>query len=381
MKSTRPIVRHTARQFVLSAAGAAFAAALLAVGPALAGPSILVDLGSGKVIEQEDAFKRWFPASLSKLMTTYVVFRAIQAGEVTLESPVRMTKNAAKEPPSKMGYAPGSELTLDNALKIIMVKSANDVATAIGESIAGSEKAFAARMNAESLRLGMTGSNWVNAHGLHSEEQYSTAHDLAVLARALRTEFPQYESYFKLEGIVAGNAKIKNHNDLIRRFDGTDGMKTGYTCPAGFNLVATATRDDRTLLAVVIGERSSEERAVKAADLLAAGFGAATADAPTLATLKPQGEGLDQPINMRERICTKAAYRARLDAGEVDKNGKVIISSPNLHEPSREPILVAVGLGGATGPRSPFAAPVEYADVPIPTPRPDYTPVKASVVQ
>ncbi len=356
-------------------------AMLIAAGPAMAGPSILVDLDSGKVIEQEDAFKRWYPASLSKLMTTYVVFRAIQAGEVTLQSPVRITKRAAKEPPSKMGYAPGSELTLDSALKIIMVKSANDVATAIGESIAGSEEAFAARMNAESARLGMTGSHWVNAHGLHSDEQYSTAHDLAVLARALRTEFPQHASYFKLEGIVAGNAKIKNHNDLIRRFDGTDGMKTGYTCPAGFNLVATATRDGRTLLAVVIGERSSEERAVKAADLLAAGFGSSVADAPTLSAMEPVGEGLDQPTNMRDRICTKAAYKARLDAGEVDKNGKVIIDSPHLHEPTRDPVLVAVGLGGATGPRSPFAAPVEYADVPIPTPRPDYTPVQASAVR
>ncbi len=373
MKSNRPIARHFIR--------AAFAALLVAAGPAFAGASILVDLASGKVLEQEDAFKRWYPASLSKLMTTYVAFRAIQAGEVTLQSPVRMTKNAAAEPPSKMGYPPGAELTLDNALKILMVKSANDVATAVGESIAGSEKAFAARMNAESQRLGMTGSHWVNAHGLHAEGQYSTAHDLALLARALRTEFSQYASYFDLEGIVAGNARIKNHNNLIGRFDGADGMKTGYTCPAGFNLVATATRDGRTLLAVVIGERSSEERAVKAADLLAAGFASSAAEAPTLAAMKPRGEGLDEPTNMRERICTKAAYRARLDAGEVDKNGKVLVSSPHLHEPMREPILVAVSLGGATGPRSPFAAPVEYADVPIPTPRPDYTPVSASAAQ
>lgn len=358
-------------------------AALAAATPAAAGPSLVVDLDGGRVLSQEDAFRRWYPASLTKLLTAYVAFRAVAAGEVTLTSPVRITKNAAKEPPSKMGYPVGSVMTLDSALKIIMVKSANDVATAIGESIAGSEKGFAARMNAESRRLGMTGSHWVNAHGLHDEGQYTTAHDLAVLAAAIRRDFPQHESYFKLEGIVDGKSKMTNHNDLIGRFEGADGMKTGYTCPAGFNLVASATRGGRTLLAVVIGERSSEERAVKAADLLAAGFGRSAAGAVTLASMTPAGEGLDKPTNMRDRICTKAAYKARLDAGEIDSRGRVIVSSPHLAEqPAREPVLVAVGLGGATGPRSPHAADeIEYADVPIPTPRPDYQPVAASALR
>ncbi|WP_354670526.1 D-alanyl-D-alanine carboxypeptidase family protein [Aquibium sp. ELW1220] len=358
-------------------------ALVAAASPAAAGPSLVVDLDGGRVLSQQDAFQRWYPASLTKMLTAYVAFRAVAAGEVTLSSPVRITKNAAKEPPSKMGYPVGSVMTLDSALKIIMVKSANDVATAIGESIAGSEKGFAARMNAESRRLGMTGSHWVNAHGLHHEGQYTTAHDLAVLAAAIRRDFPDHASYFKLEGIVDGKSKMTNHNDLIGRFEGADGMKTGYTCPAGFNLVASATRGGRTLLAVVIGERSSEERAVKAADLLAAGFGRSAAGAPTLASMAPAGEGLDKTTNMRDRICTKAAYKARLDAGEIDSRGRVIVSSPHLAEkPAREPVLVAVGLGGATGPRSPYATDeVEYADVPIPTPRPDYPPVAASAVQ
>ena len=358
-------------------------ALVAAASPAAAGPSLVVDLDGGRVLSQQDAFQRWYPASLTKMLTAYVAFRAVAAGEVTLSSPVRITKNAAKEPPSKMGYPVGSVMTLDSALKIIMVKSANDVATAIGESIAGSEKGFAARMNAESRRLGMTGSHWVNAHGLHHEGQYTTAHDLAVLAAAIRRDFPEHASYFKLEGIVDGKSKMTNHNDLIGRFEGADGMKTGYTCPAGFNLVASATRGGRTLLAVVIGERSSEERAVKAADLLAAGFGRSAAGAPTLASMAPAGEGLDKTTNMRDRICTKAAYKARLDAGEIDSRGRVIVSSPHLAEkPAREPVLVAVGLGGATGPRSPYATDeVEYADVPIPTPRPDYPPVAASAVQ
>jgi D-alanyl-D-alanine carboxypeptidase len=374
VKLNRPIPRLTA---------CVLAALVAAAGPAAAGPSLVVDLDGGRVLSQEDAFQRWYPASLSKLMTTYVVFRAVAAGEVTLTSPVRITKNAAKEPPSKMGYPPGSVLTLDSALKIIMVKSANDVATAIGESIAGSEKGFAARMNAESRRLGMIGSHWVNAHGLHDEGQYSTAHDLAVLAAAIRRDFPQHARYFRLEGIVDGKTTMPNHNDLIGRFEGADGMKTGYTCPAGFNLIASATRDGRTLVAVVIGERSTEERAVKAADLLEAGFASTAAGATTLASMTPSGDGLDQPHNMRSRICTKAAYKARLDAGEIDSHGRVIVSSPHLRDkPLRAPVLVAVGLGGATGPRSPYASDeVEYADVPIPTPRPDHATVRASALQ
>jgi D-alanyl-D-alanine carboxypeptidase len=361
----------------------AIAAALIAASaaPALAGPSLVVDLDGGRVLSQEDAFKRWYPASLTKLMTAYVAFRAVAAGEVTLDSPVRISRNAAKEPPSKMGYAPGSVLTLDNALKIIMVKSANDVATAIGESLAGSEAAFAARMNAESQRLGMTGTSWVNAHGLHSDRQYSTAHDLALLATAIRRDFPQYGDYFRLEGIVDGKAKMENHNDLIGRFDGADGMKTGYTCPSGFNLVATATRDGRTLIAVVIGEKTAKERAVKAADLLAAGFAASSANAPALAGLTPVGEGLDQPVDMRPAICTQEARKARIAAGELDAQGRALAQSPYLREElAREPVLVAVGLGGATGPASPFAA-VEYADVPVPTPRPDYPPLPTSVTR
>ncbi|RST86846.1 D-alanyl-D-alanine carboxypeptidase [Aquibium carbonis] len=365
-------------------AACALGALVLSANPAAAGPSLVVDLDGGRVLSQEDAMQRWYPASLTKLLTAYVAFRAVAAGEVTLKSPVRISKNAAKEPPSKMGYPAGSVLALDNALKIIMVKSANDVATAIGESIAGSESAFAARMNAESIRLGMTGSRWMNAHGLHHDGQYTTAHDLAVLATAIRRDFPQYADYFRMEGLADGQTKMINHNDLIGRFEGADGMKTGYTCPSGFNLIASATRQGRTLLAVVIGERSSEERAVKAADLLAAGFGRSAAGAPTLASMTPPARaGIDQAPNMRSRICTPAAYKARLDAGEIDKNGKVIVSSPHLADkPSRERVLVAVGLGGATGPRSPHAAAdVEYARVPIPTPRPDYRPVEASAVR
>ena len=341
----------------------------LPLAPAAAEPSLLLDLNTGKVLEHEEAFEPWYPASLTKLMTTMVVFRAIKAGEITMLSPVTVSERAAKEPPSKMGYKPGSVLTVDNAIKILMVKSANDIATAVAESIGGSRAAFVQRMNAEARRLGMTGTRFENAHGLHAEAQPTTARDLAVLAMALRHEFPDYAGYFSLEGLEAGKTVIENHNDLIRRFDGADGMKTGYTCPSGFNLIATATRNGRSLLAVVIGAHTVEERADKAANMLARGFAESGETAPYLGQLRASGHEAAGAVNLRPVICTEEHWKAVTEAR--GPSGKPVYTSPHLKEPTHEPMLVAVALGGATGPASP--AP-KYADVPTPTPRPDYVP-------
>ncbi|MBX3531218.1 MAG: D-alanyl-D-alanine carboxypeptidase [Rhizobiaceae bacterium] len=346
--------------------------ALGGMAPAAAGPHLVVDLASGKVLEQQDAFRRWYPASLTKLMTTYVVFRAIRAGEITMNSPVRVSQNAAKEPPSKMGFKPGSVLTVDNAVKILMVKSANDVATAVAESVGGSVPAFAARMNAEARRIGMNGSRWVNAHGLHNDGQYTTAHDLALLASAIRKEFPQYLSYFSIEAIQSGKALIENHNNLIARFPGADGMKTGYTCPSGFNLVASATRGGRTLLAVVIGETSVEDRDEKAAELLGEAFEKGGFGAPRLASMNPSGAMQNQATNMREAICTDAARKERLAKRAED--GRRVLRSSHLRELDRPRRVIQVALGGATGPSTQQAATSDILDIPVPTPRPDYTP-------
>jgi len=325
-----------------------------------AGPSLLFDASTGQVIESEDAFARWYPASLTKLMTTYVAFRAVEAGEMTLQSPVRVSSEAAKEPPSKMAYPVGTILTLDDALKIIMVKSANDIATSIGESVAGSEAAFAARMNAESQRLGMTGSHWVNAHGLHHDDQYTTARDLGILASALRSQFPEYASYFSIEGLSFGKQVIPSHNNLLGRFEGADGMKTGYTCPAGYNLVASATRDGRTLMAVVIGATSVKGRNEMAAGLLAKGFSQPTAGGVTLKALAPTGAGINQATNMREALCTKAGSTAlrkkeREAAAKRKKEGQV---EPGSYLAQRDGPrdLVPISIGTATGPATPAIA-------------------------
>lgn len=349
-----------------------FAGALIGAAghSANAGPAVLVDLGTGKVLEQEDAFAPWYPASLTKLMTTLVLFRAIKAGEITLASPIRISERAAKEPPSKMGYKPGSVLTVDNAIKILMVKSANDVATAVAESLTGSSAAFATRMNAEAARLGMTSTHFVNPHGLHADNQTTNARDLAVLAMALRNEFPEYAHYYSIEALKDGDKTLDNHNDLILRFQGADGMKTGYTCPSGFNLVASASQNGRNLMVVVIGEPTVEARADKAANMLARGFAMPGDDAPYLGQLRPSGREAASAVNLRPVICTQEHWKA------VEKargpQGKPLYTSPYLaKELLHERQAIAIALGGATGPKPDVP---QYADVPIPTPRPDYRP-------
>jgi D-alanyl-D-alanine carboxypeptidase len=348
------------------------ASALLAIGfaatGAKAGPSILFDAETGRVLQQENAFQRWYPASLTKLMTAYIALKAVKDGRMTLTSPVKISANAAKQPPSRMGYKPGNVLNLDNALKIMLVKSANDIAVAVGEATGG--KNYTKLMNSEAKRLGMTGSNWTNANGLHSTENYTTARDLAILTFALRTEFPDQASYFGIEAIKYGEKVETNYNILLGRFAGADGMKTGFVCASGFNLVASATRDGRTLVAVVLGERSQERRAEKAADLLAKGFSLAAPGGATLAELSASGVQ-SGAIDMRSTVCTEGAEADRWDGREVE--GKMVLNSPHIKAMTREPNAVLVGLGGATGKAGSILDPAldDLTQIPIPTPRPD----------
>ena len=161
-----------------------------------AGPTIVVDAKSGRVLEHNDAFQRWYPASLTKLMTAYVVFRQAEAGRISMQSPVTISTNAAAAPPSKMYFKAGSQLTLDHALKIILVKSANDVSVAIAESVAGGYQPFIDMMNAEAKRLGMADTRFINPHGLPGEGQSTTAYDMALLGVALQPRFPRAQALF-----------------------------------------------------------------------------------------------------------------------------------------------------------------------------------------
>ena len=202
---------------------------------------------------EKDSTEIWYPASLTKLMTVYVALDAVRAGRLTMDTPLVVSARAASQAPSKMGFRPGTEVTLDNALKMLMVKSPNDIAVTVAEGVSGSVEAFAAEMNAEAQKIGLHESQFVNPNGLHNPEHYTSARDMAMIARALLRDFPERAGLFDIGELQLGSQIIRNHNGLLGRYPGADGMKTGFTCPAGFNVVATANHYGRRLITVVLG--------------------------------------------------------------------------------------------------------------------------------
>lgn len=345
--------------------------ALVLPGAAAANPMMVVDVGSGRVIAHQEAFRKWYPASLTKLMTAYTTFRSMRSGELSPETVVVMSKHAADQPASKMYFKPGSKLTLDSALKLLIIKSANDVAVAIGETVSGSEPAFVQRMNQEAQRLGMTSTRFVNPNGLPGKGQYTTARDMALLAATIRREFPEYAGYFALEGVTTGKKDYPNYNLLVGRFPGADGMKTGYVCASGFNQVSSATRNGRTVISVVLGADSLGARADLSADLLQKGLTTSVAGS-RLEQLAPYGEGQDQVTDISAEICNPQARKVRSEGR--DEAGRMKLLSPYIREMGRSPAMSYAGLipgsepvqtakGGGIG---------EIANVPIPKPRPTF---------
>jgi D-alanyl-D-alanine carboxypeptidase len=343
--------------------------AVLWTAAASAGPSMVVDVKSGRVLHAEDAFELWIPASITKLMTAYVAFKEIEAGRLTLKSPVRVSRRAANAPPSHMAYPIGTIVNLDNALKMLIIKSANDIAIAIAEAASGSVEDFSKRMNEEARNLGMTDSRFVNPNGLYEAGHYSTARDLALLARAIRLEFPQYDAYFSAEALGFGETVARSYNYLIGRFPGADGMKTGYVCESGFNLLGSATRDGKTLIAVVLGEMSSKDRAERAADLLVQGFEADAngGDYPLLNDLEKPERRSEEVADIRSTVCSQEANDARWADRSLDS-----FDTAALTPMTREPMPVRVGPGNAEGmSRSVVLLFGQYfSDVPQPVERP-----------
>ncbi|EJF75003.1 hypothetical protein ME7_01374 [Bartonella birtlesii LL-WM9] len=310
----------------------------------LAQPFISVDVTTGHILEHHRAFERWYPASLTKLMTAYVIFHAMRAGKISPNKHITISKNAAKAPAHRSGYKAGSVLTLDTALTITLVNSTNDLAIAMSEAVAGSQEAFVQQMNIEAKRLGMAGTHFANASGLPDPQNYSTARDIALLAVQIRREFPQYAHYFSIPAIDFGNKqKIQpNSNNLIGRFNGIDGMKTGFICASGFNLVASATRHKRTIIAVILGANNISEREEKAAQLLEAGFLHQDVPQLTLATLKPYGTKLTKANDMKQQMCTPEAVK--MHANSYDDQGNIIFTSPFITDPPSSVLPLQVRL-------------------------------------
>lgn len=249
-------------------------ALLAAIAPlsAIASPALVIEPKSGLVIYAEDADQLWHPASLTKLMTAYLTFEALRDGKLSLADKVTCSEYARSQPPSKIGLPVGAEMTVELALKALIVKSANDVAVMLSERIAGSEQAFVDRMNETARRLGMTKTHFFNANGLPHDQQVTTARDMAILGRAIMKEFPERADLFSLPSVQIGKRVLRSHNKLLKTFEGANGMKTGFICASGFNVVASATRGDLSILAVVLGEKSSGARTARASRLIQHGF-------------------------------------------------------------------------------------------------------------
>ncbi|MCO5090858.1 serine hydrolase [Bosea sp. (in: a-proteobacteria)] len=259
---------------IASRLAAAFALAALLTGPVHAGTSLVIDASSGAVLSSENASQAWRPASTTKMMTIYLALKAVREGRIGLETAIPASKRAASQPRVKVYIKPGQEVTLDNALRIMMVKSANDIAYVVAEGVGGDVESFVSMMNAEAQRLGMRDTRFANPNGWDHPDQQTSARDLAVLAMALMHDFPRYSDYWDTPAVQLGKQVMHNTNGLVGRYAGIGGMKTGFTCASGFNVVATASRGGRTLIAVVLGSLSGAERTVKAAQLLDEGFAA-----------------------------------------------------------------------------------------------------------
>ncbi|MGI3163814.1 D-alanyl-D-alanine carboxypeptidase family protein [Pseudooceanicola sp. 200-1SW] len=274
---------------------------------------MVIDARTGEVLRSRNADTRLHPASLTKMMTLYIAFEAVEHGEISLDTLVRVSRNAAAEEPSKLGLREGQRIKLRYLIRAAAVKSANDAATAIGEAIEGSEAAFARRMNRTAQALGMTRTTFKNANGLTSSGHLSTARDMTTLGRHLYFDYPEYYHLFSKRTADAGGTTVYNTNrKFLAAYQGADGIKTGYTRAAGFNLVASAARGNERIIATIFGGRSTPWRNARMAELLDLGFARAPTTARTIAPPKPSYGGHDELLMAGKTIRVNGAPRSSL---------------------------------------------------------------------
>lgn len=229
--------------------------------------AMVVDAKTGRTLHAQNEDAPRHPASVTKVMTLYLVFEQLERGHITLQTPLRVSENASRQAPSKLGLRPGSTIDVEDAIGALVTKSANDVAVVVAENLGGSEEAFAERMTRKARALGMTRTVYRNASGLPNPQQITTARDLTILARAIQERFPRYYGYFQRRTFTYAGQSHRNHNKLLGRVEGVDGIKTGFTQASGFNLMTSARDDERHIVAVVLGGRSGASR-----DHIMAGF-------------------------------------------------------------------------------------------------------------
>ena len=335
--------RHASSHYASLAAGA------VPNSPAFS--ALVVDVNSGRTLYSADENGLRHPASITKVMTLYLLFEQLDSGAMTLRTQIPISEHAAAQEPSKLGLAPGDSISVDDAIKAVVTRSANDIAVAIAEAVGQSESNFADMMTRKAHALGMSNTVYVNASGLPNDAQITTAHDLTILGRSLEERFPRYFRYFSTTQFNFDGEIIGSHNHLLGRIDGVDGIKTGYTRGSGFNLLTSVHRDGRSLLAVVMGGRSAAGRDRIMANLIADHIAEAStthtatavADASPVETTGPAAEpAVAPPTRARPAVIAQAKFehisaatRAANAAGEGDDGtGDEEIATP-------EPMLKA----------------------------------------
>ncbi|GHA96133.1 D-alanyl-D-alanine carboxypeptidase [Modicisalibacter luteus] len=273
--------------------------------------SIVIDAQSGEVLSSEHADAARYPASLTKMMTLYLLFEAVESGRLTMESQLPVSAHAAAQPPSKLWVRPGQTIAVEEAILALVVRSANDVAAVVAESLAGSERAFAERMTAKARAMGMTSTTFRNASGLPDDAQVTTARDMATLSMHLMRDFPRFYGYFSRTHFAYRGKTYKGHNRLLDDYTGADGLKTGYIRASGFNVATSAVRDGRRIVSVVMGGFTAKSRDAHMADLLDRGF--------VRASLLTRGDWIAKTdvFGTGEAIALAAAPKARSVAATV----------------------------------------------------------------
>ncbi|MGH0003672.1 D-alanyl-D-alanine carboxypeptidase family protein [Pseudovibrio ascidiaceicola] len=287
----------------------------LTSGAALSAPELVANLKTGVIVHAKQAGQRWPPASLTKVMTAHLAWQAIKKGRLQPRSPVVVSKRAARQPAMKMGYKAGTVLTLQDAISLLLLRSANDLAVAVAETVAGSEQQFVALMNREAKRIGMHNTRFMNPHGLHNANQYSTAADLAILARNILYSHPQSWHTFESRSVKVGKRTYNNINPLLRTYAGAAGMKTGYTCASGYNLMSLAQRGTDQYVAVVLGAHTKKERLKRTTTLLDQAFAKKTGSyksVDVLATSQPAS-------NIEAQVCGRGIKKAKVTVTPTSK--------------------------------------------------------------
>ncbi len=303
-------------------------------------------------------------------MTAYLVFKALQDGRLTPTSPVTISAHALAQAPAKMGFSVGTIVNVDNALKMMLVKSANDIAMALAETVGGSETGFVAMMNAEARQLGMVSTHYDNPNGLPDNGQITTARDMAVLARALWLDFPQYRDLFGIPAIRAGRHILRSENVLLERYHGANGMKTGFVCAAGYNIVGAASRAGRQLMVVVLGAGSSKNRAETAALLLNRGFGNfyGGSQRPQLASFETT-PSTGPVANLHDQVCKRGGIPDDPDPLLASLGSD---SALDARFPVMAPVRVYTGRADVASSGTLAKAAVPASRVPLPRLRPSY---------